>query len=153
MTVAMRFVAKLARDQRGSVAIETAIVTPVLILMSLGAFQASGVVARQQELQSGAAEAAEIALAKTPTTEQARTTLRDIVRTSLGLADSQVSVTNLFRCGMDDAHVDLQSDCITGDPVATYIRIDVSDTYVPEWTHLGIGGPIELNVVRTVQIS
>ena len=149
----MSFIRELVCDQQGSVAIETAIVTPVLILMSLGAFQASAVVARQQELQSGAAEAAEIALAKTPTTEQARTTLREIVRTSLGLADGQVSVTNLFRCGIDDAHVELQSDCVSGDPVATYIRIDVSDTYVPEWTHLGIGGPVKLNVIRTVQIS
>ena len=38
---------QLARNQRGAVMIETAIVAPVLIMMSLGAFQVSQIVARQ----------------------------------------------------------------------------------------------------------
>ncbi|MCB2056947.1 MAG: pilus assembly protein, partial [Novosphingobium sp.] len=37
--------------------VETAIVAPVLVLMSMGAFQVSQVVARQTELQGAAAEA------------------------------------------------------------------------------------------------
>ena len=51
------------RDNRGAVVIETAIVAPVLALMGVGAFQVSQVVARQHELQTGADDAASMALA------------------------------------------------------------------------------------------
>ena len=54
------FLPKLKRDERGAMMIETAIVAPVLILMSMGAFQVSQVVARQTELQNAAAEASAI---------------------------------------------------------------------------------------------
>ena len=52
-----RHLATLLRDTRGAMLIETAIVAPVLVLMSLGAFQVSTMVARQSELQSAVAEA------------------------------------------------------------------------------------------------
>ena len=51
----IRTLHRLARDERGAMLIETAIVAPTLVLMSLGAYQISGVVARQSELQSAAA--------------------------------------------------------------------------------------------------
>ena len=49
---------RLRRDATGAMAIETAIVAPVLVLMAFGSFQVSSMVARQTELQSAAAEAA-----------------------------------------------------------------------------------------------
>lgn len=151
--LAVIFGKRFWRDRSGTIAIETAFVAPVLALLSIGAFQVSALVARQQELQSGAAEAATIALARTPTSETSRNTLRDIVRTSLGLAEGQVIVTNLFRCGTRETYALLISDCDSADIVATYLRIEIKDTFVPDWTQLGIGSPVELNVVRTVQIS
>jgi len=56
MTAARKLLARLARDERGAMLIETAFIAPVLILMSLGAFQVSQVVARQTELQEAAAQ-------------------------------------------------------------------------------------------------
>ena len=49
---------RLLRDSQGVAAIETALVAPVLILLSLGSFQISQMVARQHELSNGADEAA-----------------------------------------------------------------------------------------------
>ncbi|NCU11657.1 MAG: pilus assembly protein, partial [Sphingomonadaceae bacterium] len=57
---------RLHRESDGAMVIETALVAPVLVLLSLGAFQISGVIARQTELQSAASEAAAIALASPP---------------------------------------------------------------------------------------
>ena len=149
----IRALSSLWGDRTGTVAIETALVAPILALLSVGAYQVSALVTRQQELQSGAAEAAAIALAQTPTTEAARTTLRDIVRTSLNLPEGQVQVTNQFRCGTSETYVNLISDCASGDIVSTYLRIEITDTVVPNWTSFGIGEPISFDVVRTVQIS
>ena len=144
---------RLGRDITGAVAIETAIITPVLALMAIGAYQVSALVARQQELQSGAAEAAAIAFAKSPTTAADRTTLHDIIKTSLELADDQVTVTNLFRCGTADVYATDLTACGPEEIVSTYIHITITDTYVPQWTAFGVGEPVTLNVTRTVQIS
>lgn len=53
---------RLAADQTASMAIETALVTPVLVVMTLGGFEASAMVARQSELQSAVAEATSLSL-------------------------------------------------------------------------------------------
>ena len=62
----MRGFRTLLRDARGSMAIETAIVAPVLAMLSVGGFEVSAMVARQTELQSAASEAEGIALAASP---------------------------------------------------------------------------------------
>ena len=59
----MRKFISFLRDNRGSVVVETALIAPVLALMSVGAFQVSQAVARQHELQTGADDAASLALA------------------------------------------------------------------------------------------
>jgi Flp pilus assembly protein TadG len=57
------FLLSLRRDARGTMAIETAIVAPVLALMAIGSFEVGSMVSRQQELQSAASEAESIILA------------------------------------------------------------------------------------------
>lgn len=140
-------------DTTGSLAIETAFIAPVLSLLSIGAYQASALIARQHELQSGVAEAETMALAKPPKTDIARNAIRGVLTTSLNLKQGQVRVTNMYRCGVDADYTQLRSDCASGDIVSTFLRIELNDTYVPSWTRLGIGGPVALKVVRMVQIS
>ena len=61
MTTAFRVfgstLARLCLDTRGTAVIETAIIAPVLICMALGGFEVSNMVARQHDLQNGAARA------------------------------------------------------------------------------------------------
>lgn len=148
-----RWLTPLWRNTTGSIAIETALIAPVLSLLSIGAFQASALIARQHELQSGVAEAETLALAKPPKTEIARNVIRDVLSTSLGLKQGKVRVTNMYRCGIRDVYTQLKSDCASGEIVSTFLRIELNDTYVPSWTKLGIGSSVDLKVIRMVQIS
>ena len=53
-------IARIRRNEDGSMAIETAFVAPILLVLALGGFEVSSMVARQTELQSAAAEAAAV---------------------------------------------------------------------------------------------
>jgi Flp pilus assembly protein TadG len=143
---------RLARDRRGAMAIETAIIAPVLIVLSVGGFEVSSMVARQSELQSAAAEAAAIVRAVPPEDSSQRTTIRDVLKVSTGLGNDDVSVVEIYRCGIATAYVTTNS-CLPAQAVSTYIRVSLSDTYTPTWTQFGVGGPVDYNVIRVVQIS
>jgi Flp pilus assembly protein TadG len=146
-------VRRLLADTEGSMVVETAIIAPVLAFLAIGAFQVSAIVARQQELQSGAAEAVNIALAASPTTQEKRETVKQVIQASLGLKASQVTVENKFRCGTTDTYVDAATSCGNGEMTSTYLKLTITDTYMPQWTKLGVGKPINFTVVRTVQIA
>ena len=144
--------ARLLRDQRGTMVIETAVVAPVLVLMSLGAFQVSTLVARQSELDSAAAEGAAIAIASPPNTSAKLTTLQQVIMTSTGLAASNVSVTAAYRCNSSTAYVTTSTSCTSG-VISHFVKIYITDTYTPKWVHYGIGSPITYRVTRYVEYS
>ena len=144
----MRHLAPLSHDNRGAIAIETAMVAPVLLLLSLGAFQASEVVARHNELQSAVGEASTAVLAVAPTTSGELTTLKNVVAASTNLPSSKVTLTFKYRCGEATAYVNSPSGC--SDFFSTYVEIVLSDTYNPVWTAYGITEPINLSVTRYV---
>ncbi len=142
---------RLIRDERGTMVIETAIVTPVLVLLSLGAYQVSMMVSKQSELDSAAAEGAAIALASPPVDSAKRTTLHDILVASTGLPSGNVTVTAAYRCNAAASYV--TSACSSGQVQATYVKIYMTTTYTPSWTHWGIGTPVTYRVTRYVQYS
>lgn len=139
----------LGRDQQGAMVIETAIVAPVLILMSLGAFQVSQLVSRQLELESAATEAAAIALSAAPEDYTKRVVLRDVIKASTGLQTSQVTIGEAFRCGATTTYTADSGTCTSG-VISKYVKIQLTDTYAPIWTHFGLGTDIDFNVVRYV---
>ena len=105
---------RLTADQRGSMVVETAIIAPVLVLMSLGTFQVSKLVARQAELDGAAAEGAAIAIASAPDTANKRTTLQQVIMSSTGLASDKVTVSAAYRCNSSAAYVVDPTSCSTG---------------------------------------
>ena len=143
---------RLAADERGSMAIETAFVAPVLLILALGGFEVSQMVARQTELQSAAAEAAAVVRAVAPETAAARTTVRDILATSTGVAKEKVTVSEVYRCGTATSYSTMQNGC---GAIAEYkfIKVDIRDSYAPVWTKWGVGSGFDYNVSRTVQIG
>ena len=145
-----RFLNRLRDDREGAMVIETAIVAPVLVLMSLGAYQVSGIIAKQAELQGAAAEGAAIALAAAPDTSAKRTVLKNVMMASTGLPTNKVTITEAFRCDNSTSYVTSSSSCSSGDVVSKYVKIRLSDTYTPPWTNFGVGSPIHYNVVRYV---
>jgi len=146
----------LFRDARGSVAIETVIIAPVLALLGLGTFDVSQMVSRQSDLQSAAAEAEAIVQAAVPTDATARGKVRDVLKSSIDPDDTNPNdtetVTEIYRCGTGAYQTALPT-CATGSKLSTYIKIVLTNSYTPNWTSFGVGHRIDYSVVRTVQIS
>jgi Flp pilus assembly protein TadG len=132
--------------------IETALVAPMLVLMSIGSFEASQMFARESELQTAASEASSIALASKPDTQAKRNTLREIIKTSTGLSNSNVTVDAAYRCGTSTDYVTTDTGCGT-EKVSNFVRIHITDTYTPGWTHVGIGGAVTYRVTRYVMLN
>ena len=129
-----RLARSLLCDARGSMAIETAFVVPILVMLIVGAFEASSMVARQTELQTAADEAAQIALVSPPNETAEQVKLAEVIQASNGLTNQQVTVTRMFRCSTDAALVDDAYDCDEDEPVTGYIQIYMTDSYEPRWT-------------------
>lgn len=161
-------IVRISRDENGSMAIETAFIAPVLLILALGGFEVSTMVARQTELQTAAAEAASVVRAIAPETAEERTTVRDIVATSICGNDTPessgdaavcgennattVRVTPLTRCGTADDYVADGTSC-GSDAEYKFIRVDLADTYDPIWTKWGISSGFNYNMSRTVQVG
>lgn len=142
---------KLLRDIRGSMAIETAIVAPVLILMTLGTFEVGSVVARQHELQSAANEAETIILATARGASVEPSKIQEILEDSLDLDEGEVVISREYRCNQN-GRIKVKGTCGESAYESEYITISVTDTYVPTWTEFGVGDDIEYSVDRSVQI-
>jgi Flp pilus assembly protein TadG len=140
------------RDERGTMAIETALIAPLLALMALGVFEVSMIVSREQQLQSGANEASEIILAAAGGSGISSTDLEGILEVSLDLQPSQVTITPRYRCATGSL-TNTNATCGTGQQKYTYVHLQVTDTYTPMWTHFGVGSPVSYTIERTVQTS
>jgi Flp pilus assembly protein TadG len=144
---------RLLLDARASMAIETAIVAPTLIMMTLGAFEVSTMVARQQELQTAANEAAIIAVATNRGASVTPDQLAAIIRSSVDVNANQLTISQRFRCGTSAQLVTARSSCTTGQAVSTYMTISITDQHEPIWHAYGLGRAINFSVQRTVQVS
>jgi hypothetical protein len=143
----------LIHDERGSMAIETALVAPLLLTLSLGAFEVCMLVALEQQLQSVANEASEIVLAAAGGSGISSTDLEDILESSLDLEDSQLTLDAEYRCGTSTTLESTKPTCGSGEQMYSYVKLTVTDTYTPAWTSFGVGGNVNFNVVRWAQVS
>jgi Flp pilus assembly protein TadG len=144
---------RLPRDKRGTTVIEVAILAPVLIIMALGGFDVSRMIARQHELQSGAGDAEQIVLAAASGTSTDVNTIKSVLANTLGIPNdaSHITVVKKFRCGTATS---LQSSvCSSGTYESTYLQVTFNDSYTPLWSQFGIGSPVNYQVQRLVQIS
>lgn len=151
----IRALRSFRRNERGTVLIETAFVAPILALLALGAVQVSKAVARQHELQSGADDAASMALAGWTDSAAQKAALKSVLENTLKTTPNNlvVTITNKYRCGVTVAYVNVKTACATGTIVATYLQIALTDTYTPTWAKFGFGAPLNFNVTRTVVLS
>lgn len=144
---------RLRADSTGAMIIETAVLAPVLILLSLGAYQVSSAVARESELQNAMNTAQGVALASAPDDDEKRTTLKQIISASTGVPLANIQVTAAYRCNSGVDYVASESTCTIGDKVSSYVKISISDTYAPVWTEFGVGDDVILNVERYILLQ
>lgn len=149
----VRQAATVLREEQGTMAIETALIAPVLLLMAVGSFQVSAMVARQSELQGAASEAALIGLANPPETDADLVPVKAVLMESTGLPAEKVTVRMAYRCGSHSDRTYDASECHDDETVSTYMTVYLRDTYTPIWTRLGVGSPVYLKVRRAVQVS
>lgn len=146
-------IAGLASDERGAMAIETAIVAPVLVLLALASFETSTIVSRQHELQSGISEAEAIVLAAGMGAATDTNSLKASLVDSLSLNSDQVTIQTLFRCDDAESLVENKDACSEDDVISTYVRVQLQDDYHPVWKKFGFGQDFHFTVDRTVQTS
>lgn len=150
MIAARSLLKRITIDTCGAMAVETAIIAPLMVLFSLGAYQVSSLVARQSELQSAMTLAESVALATDPDTTDELTALKNVVIATAGLESEQVNVAAAYRCNSSNAYVALESTCATGDNVSRYVQVTLTSDFVPIWTEFGLGSTISLQVNRYV---
>lgn len=143
----------LLRDKAGSMVVETALVTPVLAILSIGIVETSLIVARQHELQSATNEIQMIAIAANQGAETSPGELKNILRDSLDLGENDVKVRSRYRCNNETNLRNSSGPCKSDDVVSTYIEITIQDTYKPSWKDFGLGEDIEFKIERTIQMS
>lgn len=149
----MGVLTRLLRDTVGAVVIETALITPALVLMSVGTFQVSQVVARQHELQAGADEAMSIAIGGWVDNSTQLDAMKTVIKRSTGVAADKITIERMYRCGTATTYVTDKTTCASNQLISTYLKLKLNDTYNPMWTSFGVGAPINLGVVRMVQVS
>jgi Flp pilus assembly protein TadG len=143
----------LAISERGSMAIETALVAPMVILLALSSADFSKIVSRQQELQSAVGQVEGIALASSASASTDTAALKTMLMQAVSLPSNNVTVEKLYRCGGNSTLVVASNSCSSSDVVSTYIRISLTDSYNPIWQRISKIGTWNFNVQRTVQLS
>jgi Flp pilus assembly protein TadG len=145
----------LVKNGEGMMAVETAIVATVVALLSLGSFQVSSFIARQNEMQGAAADAEAIVLAASPSTTAQLSTIKSIISTSTGINADNIQVTFAYRCGATGTLLTNSNSCNGNgaNHLWTFVRVQISQIYTPLWASYGLGSAISLGVDRTVQVS
>jgi Flp pilus assembly protein TadG len=146
------FLKNLRGDDRGAVLIETAFITPVLLIMSIGAYDISRGVARQTELQEVAAEFAAIAMARETVSDAELEQMKEIAVASAGVDEDAVEIVQNTKCGTNPTLRSATYSCLSNEERSLILTITINTVYTPTWTDFGVGGPIQLKVVRSVQI-
>ena len=141
------------RDSGGVLAIESAIVAPLFVLMALGVFQVGSMVSRQQELQSGASDVTAIILAAANGPGTSSADIKAVIKSSLNLTDSQVTLQQKYRCDAAATLIDDPANCAAGTQISEYVLLQLTDTYTPLWATYGVGAPVTYTVNRTIQIK
>lgn len=133
--------------------IETAIVTPVLVMISIGIYDTGRMFERQMFLQSAIGEATAIALAANSGASTDVNTVKQILVQSSGLSADHIVVEKKYRCGEDTTLLDSSDTCNTSNEISTYLSVRITDHYTPMWTDFGVGRAIDFSVNRTAQIA
>ncbi|HKT86222.1 MAG TPA: TadE/TadG family type IV pilus assembly protein [Novosphingobium sp.] len=143
----------LAADTRGTALIELAMVAPVLVLFSIGGFEVSRMVSRQNELQSAVSDVESIVLAANAGASTDTPTVKDILKSTLSLSDDQVEVTKYYRCDTSTTLVTSTDSCGEDAVISSYVKITLRDVYTPIWSRIGVTGDFNYNVSRMIQLS
>ncbi len=135
---------KLFSNQDGVAAIELAIAAPVLATMSLGMFDVANAVAKRNSMQQASAEVALLVMAKPPVSGNVNyIKAAAAAATGLDVEDINAEITH-FCNDVEQETLDCEDD----EDSASYVVVNLNDSYTPVWVNFGVGGPIDMSVTR-----
>ena len=126
----------LLRDAKGSVAMETALLSPILLAMVFGAVDLANGFAMKLKLEQAAGRAAELATAP-GTVSGSYANLRDEVIAAYGGTFTSATVDNWLECG-STRNGSFTGICAAGEQTARYVSIRISAEYVPYFNYAGL---------------
>jgi pilus assembly protein CpaE len=139
---------RLTTCRKGAIAVETAVVAPILALCVLALADFGMAVNERIKLASAARAGAQAAMSDA--TNTARITL--MVQQAASLNVNQLSVGVSTACGCSDGTaITCGSTCANGANSQNYVTVNVSETYPLLLTYPGLGSTIALGTSATMR--
>jgi Flp pilus assembly pilin Flp len=143
----------LRRDERGIVAIEFALLTPVLIMLVVGLIDMGRVLHRQMTLDRAVRSAADYAVAIDATANLLDSVVAAVLRVAPPDDGGDREVEASITCLCGDATADCNQFCGDGAVPVAYINIGLSETVDPLIPYPLVGQSIRVTSSATVRVN
>ncbi len=142
------------RSRRGAVAVELALLSPVIMLMIVGAIDYGGALFERMRLESAARAGAQYAL-QNPGALDNTAAIEQAVRDASSLVDPlSVSVVPSVFCECPDGTaVACGGTCGGGALLRTFVAVTVTENFSPMFSYPGIASPITLTGRATIRVQ
>ncbi len=132
------------RCLRAAVAIELALLAPVLLLMLVGVIDFGGAIYERMQLTSAARAGVQFAIQSAANADDTAGILQ-AVQTAGSLDAANITITTTQFCGCADGSAAACGDTCGGDaPAGTYVSVTVVEQFSTLFTYPGISNPITL---------
>lgn len=135
------------RREDGVAAIEFCLVLPMLLLMTVGAYDVSRLIAARMDYQQALSEAAGLAMAQPP--QDTNDTLINAVAAAASVPATSVTVTRETRC--NNVPVTTAACPNPSDERSRFFSITVRGSFRPMWTHFAIKTTVPITINRTIR--
>lgn len=133
-----------ARCLRAAVAVELALLTPVLMLMLVGAIDFGGAVNERMKLTSAARAGVQFA-SQSPANADDTAGILQAVQNAGGLDTASITISTTQFCACGDGSAAACGDtCAGGGAAGAYVSITVVEQYSTIFPYPGLGNPIAL---------
>ena len=141
------------RCSRAAVAVELALLTPVLMLMLLGVIDFGGAIYERMQLTSAARAGVQYAGQSANNVNDTAGILQ-AVQTAGSLDAGDITITTTQFCGCADGSAATCGDtCGGGGSAGTYVSITVVEQYSTIFPYPGLGNPITLQGDATLRVQ
>lgn len=150
MSMGHNLARRIARAQEGVAAIEFCLTLPILLMMTVGAYDISQMIATRMDYQQALTEVAGLAIAQPPQGESYGY-LKNAAATAAKVDAEKITITSDYRC--NNASVTGSTCPNATDERALYVSITVTGNYTPKWQHFGIDASVPMTITRTVRVQ
>ncbi|HYD29619.1 MAG TPA: TadE/TadG family type IV pilus assembly protein [Azospirillaceae bacterium] len=141
---------RLARGRRGNVAIETALVTPVAMLLLVGVIDYGMAVYDNMQLTSAVRAGAQYALRN----DADLTTVKTVVMNALTIDRAAVKAYAVRVCGCaNGTDVDCSDTCSDGSARRRFVLITAVQDHTALFTYPGIPNPVSLSAEARIRVE